>query len=156
MEGYLYAIFMEPFFTYNLSLYDSYDLASWVLIGFAILVGLVIILNTTLTNLQELKHELSVLISLGFSHAEISRSRFGQVILQFLVAAPIGLVAGCFLAKEILRTIATYKEEFIYASGFKEYAITLLLVFAYLLVSHLIAMHSMKKWNISENVKDRE
>ena len=155
-EGYLYTIFINRYFNDNIKLYGTYDQAVWILIGFAVIVGMVIILNTALTTLEEQKHEISVLRSLGFMHSKISRNRFSQTLLQFVTAAPVGLIAGYFLARNILKTFGTVDEEYLFSSGLKEYILTLVLVFIYLAVSHMIAMRSMKKWDITENIKEKE
>lgn len=156
ISNYLYTLFMEPFYRYNVTLYNSYNLVAKILIGFSILAGFVIILNTTLTNLQEQKREIAVLFTLGFQHWEISRSRFRQTILQFLISVPIGLIAGTIMAKKMLGKIGSVNEDFFFASGIKEYAFTIIVVLVYLLICHFIAMHSMETWNISELVKDKE
>ena len=155
-NGYLYTIFMDSFYEYNMELFNTYDTAAWILIAFSILIGFIIILNTSMTNMQELKHELCVLMSLGFHYREISKSRISHIVLQFLLAAPVGVAAGIIFAKKILLAISSAGEIFSFASGFKEYAITLGLVLAYLLFSHFISVLSMKKWDLVENVKDKE
>ena len=155
-DGYLYTIFTPPFFRYNIELYNTYDAAAWLLSLFAVAIGFVIILNTMMTNLQEMKRELCVLRSLGFQRGEISRSRFTQTILQFLIAAPIGLAGGFFFARAVLLKIGSEGEEYAFSSGVKEYAIAVLIVFGYLVISHFLTMRRMGKWNISENVKDKE
>ena len=37
-----------------------------------------------------------------------------------------------------------------------EYIFTILIVLAYMVISHFIAMHSMKKWDMVESIKDKE
>jgi putative ABC transport system permease protein len=155
-ENYLYTVFTRLSYQGSLKLLRAYDLAAWIIISFSILIGLVIVLNTTRTNLLEKKKELCILRTIGFQHGEISRSWFSQSILQFIVACVIGFPAGHFLAQAALDKITTPNREYIYANGIKEYILTALIVFLYMVVSHILAMHSMKKWNIVESVKEKE
>ena len=155
-ENYLYTIFTRLSYQGSLKLLRAYDLAAWIIISFSVLIGLVIVLNTTRTNLLEKKKELCILRTIGFQHGEISRSWFSQSILQFIVACVIGFPAGHFLAQAALDQITTPNREYVYANGIKEYILTALIVFLYMTVSHILAMRSMKKWNIVESVKEKE
>ena len=155
-DDYLYTVFTEALYNINHQLYATYDLAAWILIAFGVLIGFIIVLNTAITNLQDNKRELCVLRTLGFQHTEISRSRFTQSLLQFITACVIGLISGTFLARFTLLRISTPTEEFAYACGVKEALIVSLIVFLYILFSHLAAMRTMKKWNHAEVVKDKE
>ena len=55
------------------------------------------------------------------------------------------------LAENIDNALATL--EFIHNN---EYIFTILIVLAYMVISHFIAMHSMKKWDMVESIKDKE
>ena len=47
-------------------------------------------------------------------------------------------------------------EEFVFVGGISEMLMTILPVLLYLLIAHFWTMHSMKKWNVTEIVKDKE
>ena len=47
-------------------------------------------------------------------------------------------------------------EEFIFVGGISEVLRTILPVLLYLLIAHFSTMHSMKKRNVTEIVKDKE
>ncbi|MBR4232558.1 MAG: FtsX-like permease family protein [Oscillospiraceae bacterium] len=155
-ENYLYTVFTRLSYQGSLKLLRSYDLAAWVIISFSIVIGLVIVINTTRTNLLEKKKELCILRTIGFQHGEISRSWFFQSVLQFIVACILGFPAGHFLAQAALVQITTPTCEYVYANSIKEYVLTALIVFLYMTFSHILAMRSMKKWNIVESVKEKE
>ena len=155
-SDYLYCVFTHVLYASNAKTFATYDTAAWIIIGFAIIVGLVIVVNTAQTNLLEQKKELCILRILGFQHGELSRNWFVQSILHFLFACAVGLPTGGFLARAALRQLNTPGREYVYANGVKEYLFTAAIVFAYILVSHLISMHTLKKWDLVENVKDKE
>lgn len=155
-DNYLYTIFTRLSYQGNEKIFKTYDLAAWIIIGFAIVIGLVIVINTAQTNLLEKKRELCVLRTLGFQHSEISRKWFVQSFLQFIFSCIIGLPTGIYVAKIALEKLSTDAREYVFANSFTEYLFTILLVLTYIVVSHFIAMHSMKRWDMVESVKDKE
>ena len=155
-SDYLYCVFTRVLFESNAKTFATYDMAAWIIIGFAIIIGLVIVVNTAQTNLLEQKKELCILRTLGFQHGELSRNWFVQSILHFLFSCVLGLPIGGVIARVALRQLNTPGREYVYANGVKEYLLTAALVFAYIVVSHLISMHTLKKWDIVESVKDKE
>ncbi|MBQ3887306.1 MAG: FtsX-like permease family protein [Clostridia bacterium] len=155
-DNYLYTVFTRLAYQGNEKIFKTYDLAAWIIIGFAIVIGLVIVINIAQTNLLEKKRELCVLRTLGFQHGEISRKWFVQSFLQFIFSCIIGLPIGIGIARFALQKLSTSAREYVFANSWTEYLFTILLVLAYVVVSHLIAMRSMKKWNLAESVKDKE
>jgi ABC-type antimicrobial peptide transport system permease subunit len=137
-------------------IFDIYDVAAWIIIGFAVLIGLIIVVNTSQTNLLEQSKELCVLRTLGFSHRIVSGKLFLQSLFYFVFSCIIGMPFGVAVARMALRQIATKGREYPFASGIAECLLTAGLVFGYILLSHLISMRSMKKWNIVERVKEKE
>ena len=92
----------------------------------------------------------------GFRYIEISNNLFIQSIIQWIKSIIIGLPIGIVLSKYILKKVSSPRREYIYASGIKEIIITILLVFIYIIISHLICMKNIKKINIVEEMKDRD
>jgi ABC-type antimicrobial peptide transport system permease subunit len=137
-------------------LFAIYDLAAWIIIGFAVLIGLVIVVNTTQTNLLEQSKELCVLRTLGFSHRVVSGKLFLQSLFYFVFSYIIGTPLGVAFSKTALRQLETKEQEYPFASGIAECLLTAGLVFSYILLSHLISSRSMKKWNIVEIIKEKE
>lgn len=156
IDDYQYAAFTSSLYDYNTQLFATYDLAAWIVIAFAVTIGFVIVLNTMLTNLYESKKELAILRTLGFQRREISRSRLSQALLQFFLACLIGLPLGALLAKAALASISTPHTEYIYVGAAADYLFTAGIILAYLIVSHIFSMRTMKKWDITELVKDKE
>ena len=155
-DDYQYCVFTRLFRGGMEKAFALYDLAAWIIIGFAVLIGLIIVVNTMQTNLLEQKKELGVLRTLGFSHGIVSWKLFLQSLLYFVFSCVIGTPLGVAFARTALRQLATKEQEYPFASGIAECLVTAGLVFAYMLVSHLISSRSMKKWDIVEIVKDRE
>ncbi|MBR4621930.1 MAG: FtsX-like permease family protein [Ruminococcus sp.] len=155
-DGYQYSVFTASLYDYNTQLYATYDLAALIVIMFAVTIGFVIVLNTMLTNLYENKKELAILRTLGFQHREISLSRLSQAMMQFVLACLIGFPPGALLARAALVSISTPLTEYVYVGGIFEYLFTAGIILLYLIVCHLFSMRSMKKWDVTEVVKDKE
>ena len=155
-EGYMYSVFTKTVYDSMLILNRNYDLAAWVLVAFSMLIGFVIVMNTTLTNIQDLKKELCILRTLGFQRSEISRSRLSRLLLQLVCAIIPGILSGMLLSKYTLMLMSRPDEEFVFVSGIPEILVTIVPVLLYLLAAHFLTMNSMKKWNVTEIVKDKE
>ena len=76
--------------------------------------------------------------------------------MQFIFSCIIGLPIGIVIANYGLQQLSTSSREYVFANSIAEYIFTILLVLLYVIVSHIIAMNSMKKWDLVENVKDKE
>ena len=120
------------------------------------IIGLTIVYNTAQTNLLEKKKELCILRTLGFPRGEISANWFVQSLIQYAAAVAVGMPLGIKLAKTALIRLSNEKIEFAYSNGYKEYIITAALVFAYVVISHIFSMRSMRKWDMVETVKEKE
>lgn len=155
-DGYVYSVLTSVFKEGLDSTFALTDLASWILIAFAVIIGLVIVINTAQTNLLEQKKELCVLRILGFQHRALSAHMFIQSLLSYVVACAIGLPCGILLAQVSLARLTTADLEYPFANGPLQHLITALLVLVYVVVSHLIAMRTLKRWDLVESVKDRE
>ena len=155
-DDYLHCVFTRLFRNGTEKGFAFYDLAAWIIIGFAVLIGLIIVVNTMQTNLLEQKKELCVLRTLGFSHRFVSAKLFLQSLLYFVFSCIIGTPLGAVFAVTALRQLATKETEYPFASGIAECLLTAGLLFGCIVLSHLISSRSMKKWNIVEIVKEKE
>ena len=155
-ENYLYCFFTRLTYEGNERVFETFDLASWIVIWFAIIIGLAIVQNTARTNLLEKKKELCILRTLGFHNSEISRTWFSQSLIQFFCACAVGLPTGVLVAKATLKVISSLEREYVYSNSVKEVLFTVLLVFVYILISHILSMRTMKKWDMVETVKEKE
>ena len=156
LDGYLYTNFTDVMHRANAETFGLYSLGVYILIGFSVFLGFLIIYNTTQTNLLEQKKELSVLRSLGFHVREISRIWLVQTAIQFLFACAIGLSAGTVLAKYALAQMSLKNREYSFVHDPMQFVLTVCIVLTYILISHFAAMRSIRKWNIVENVKEKE
>ena len=72
LEDYSYTTFTHLMREGNEKTFATYSLGVYILIAFAVLMGLIIVYNTTQTNLYEQKKELAVMRAIGFQVRDIS------------------------------------------------------------------------------------
>ena len=155
-DGYLYCVFTDVFRDSMNHLFGTYDFYAWILVVFAVTIGLVIVINIASTNLLEMKKELCILRTLGFTLQELSLSLFSQSTLHFVLSLLIGIPAGEAIARHGLNAINTVSRSYKYVSGPNELIITVVIVFFYIVIGHFVSVHEIGKWDIVENVKDKE
>ena len=155
-EDYIYSVFTRKAYAAYYTVFVTFDVPAWLVAGFAVLIGLVIVVNTGNTNLLEQKRQLSVLRALGFQQGQISRSWYVQSLLYFLFSLALGLPGGIAVAKASLVRMSMSSRTYPFVHEPWVYAVTAGLVLAYITFSHFMTMRGMKKWDIVENVKDKE
>ena len=155
-DEYIYSVFTRKAYAAYYDVFVTFDVPAWLVAGFAVMIGLVIVVNTGNTNLLEQKRQLSVLRALGFQQRQISRSWYVQSLLYFLFSLAIGLPGGIAVAKTALVRMSMSSRTYPFVHEPWVYALTAGLVLAYITFSHCMTMRGMKKWNIVENVKDKE
>ena len=155
-DGYLYCVFTNVFQQSMNHLFGTYDFYAWILVIFAVIIGLVIVINIASTNLLEMKKELCILRTLGFTVRELSLSLFSQSALHFALSLVIGIPAGETIARHGLNAINTVSRSYKYVSGPIELIITVVIVFLYIVIGHSVSVHEIGKWDIVESVKDKE
>ena len=152
-NNYIYTVNKESIKKYNKKEFDSYDIGAIIIIIFTIITGFIIINTINNYNLLDQKKNLSIFRSLGFKYSKISSNWFTQSIVQCFISIIIGLPMGIMLSKFILKRVSSDRREFVYASGLKEILMTIILLFVYIVISHIISMKKIKKINIVEEVK---
>jgi ABC-type antimicrobial peptide transport system permease subunit len=155
-DNYVYTIFNDELREYNKKIFDSYTLPSIIIIIFTLIIGYIIIININLYNLLNQKKNLSIFRSLGFGYNEISRNWFMQSLMQWIISIIIGIPCGILLSRYFLYKVSSPRREFIYANGFKEYVITMLLLLLYIYIGHRKTMRVFRKMDIVEEVKDKD
>lgn len=155
-ENFKYASFRESVIESNKKELKLALVAIYVLSGFGILMGLLIVYNTTKNNLFEQRKEISVLRSLGYQVKRISRIWMVQTSMQFILAAVIGFACSKMLTTKVLYIMGSETRTYLYHTTGGNMLCVLIIVLAYVLLSHYAAMRSVCKWNLVENVKERE
>ena len=148
-------------FTDNLSLdihsiFNSIDVFIYIMIGFSLLMAFIILTIMSQNALMEQKRQLTVLRAIGFTIKNISDiwtvQSVSHIILSSIVAIPVGALTSIILFKLCSSTNQVYP--FIFS--FKMIGFSVLFIFVVILLTHLLSMFSIKKWNIADNTRCRE
>lgn len=139
-----------------LGIFDSIDIFVYIMIGFSIGISFIILLIMSQNSLLEQQRQLSVFRAIGFTIGDISRIWTLQSVLQLLmssiIAVPAGIGFSILLFKLCSSAGQTYP--FVFSWGVTFMAIGFIALV--LITTHLLAMHSIKKWNIADNTRCRE
>ena len=134
----------------------AFDISAAVLTGIALIMGFMIVFNMIQTNLKEQKRTFATMRTLGYQRSSISIANLINNLFQYFVAMIFAIPMGIGIGHILLNSISTSEQTFPYPKTIIIYFLCMLMVLAFLLVSHFVAMHDMKKWNLPSAIKERE
>ena len=135
---------------------SAFEISGGLLTAMAIVVGFMIVFNMMQTNLKEQKRSFATMRTLGYQRSQISNANLVTSLFQFLVAMCFAIPIGVLMSKYLLQAVSIPSQIFPFPLTWIMYVFSILLVLAFLLISHYIVMGMMKKWNLPESVKERE
>lgn len=132
------------------------EFVATAVIVFAVIIGFVMAVTTFANELEERKRELCVIRALGISMRKISLGFLGELAVKFLLSLLPGMLLGTAVGIYTMNSISGELRSYPYASGVREYAMTALLVFVYMIFGELTAMLILKRKNIAANISEKE
>jgi ABC-type antimicrobial peptide transport system permease subunit len=155
-DSHIYTAFTANLYEGVVGLFEALNICVVITILFAVVIGSVVVMNTIRTNLQDQKREISVLRTLGFQHSSLSVRLMTQAAVYYIFACIIGIPSGIVVTKYILKTVEQKTRSYPLVHDIRIYLLTMLIVAAYMVISHFSSMRSIRKWNMVENVKRKE
>lgn len=155
-ENYIYTAFTTRVYNGFADGFNAFSVAAMIILTFAVIIGSVIVINTTSFNLQEQKKDLCILRTLGFQYSNLSIQLMAQSAVYYVCSCIIGIPCGIAVTKLLLEKMATDSRNYPLVNDFRVYLFTLLVVLAYITAGHFISMRAIKKWDLVETVKDKE
>lgn len=134
----------------------AFSISSYILNAVSIILGFTIVFNMMQTNLKEQKRTFSTIRTLGYQRSAISTSNLFMSLIQYIFAMAFAIPLGVLFSSLILNGISIPEQTFPFPHSWVMYVLSVVFVLIFLLISHFIAMSSMKKWNLAECVKERE
>ena len=134
----------------------AFTISSIILTIMAIVIGFMIVFNMMQTNLKEQKRTFATMRTLGFQRRDISIANLTMSITQFILAMVFAIPLGILLAKTLLKSISIPDQIYPFPKQWNPYVFATLTVLTFLIISHILVMSTMKKWNLPETVKERE
>ena len=130
--------------------FRAYSVGVYIVIAFALGMSLMIVMNRMKSSLMEQRQELATMRVLGVFRGEITLSWLLQSLLQYALAALVGLPAGAVAARLILREMSTARREYPFADRPREYALAAGVLLLFVLLGHFLSMRKLKGWNLAE------
>jgi len=155
-DNYIYALFTTAILGGMKDAFNAYGLCVIITLTFSAMIGIVIIIGTLRNNLYEQKKDLCVLRALGFRYSGISLRLFSQSGIYFAFSCLIGIPAGRAVTRFILEKMAIEERSYPLVWDHRVYLFTLSIIFAYILAGHFISMRTIKKWDLTESIKDKD
>ena len=134
----------------------AFEISSRILTFMAIVIGFMIVFNMMQTNLKEQKRTFATMRTLGYQRSSISVSNLIISLFQYVFAMVFAIPVGIVLAKGLLKSISVPSQIHPFPKTWITYVLSMVFVLMFLLISHLLVMSTMKKWNLPESVKERE
>ena len=138
------------------AIFDSIDVFIYIMIGFSLGMGFVILCIMSQNALLEQKRQISVMRAIGFRMLDISNLWTLQSMTQLVISTIFAIPLGMLTIKVLFMLISSDSQTYPFVVN--GWVICLAVVFVLLVVvaCHLISMATIKKWNLADNTRCRE
>ena len=136
--------------------FDSVNVMLIIMIGFSLGMSFIILSIMSQNALMEQQRQLSVFRAIGFTIMDISNVWTLQSVLQLILSSIISIPSGALFAIILFKMCSSASQTYPFILHFGVIGIALAFVFIVILACHLIAMRSIKRWNIADNTRCRE
>jgi putative ABC transport system permease protein len=124
--------------------------------SFSIVVAFGVVYNSARIALSERSRDLATLRVVGFTHREVAAVLIGELALLTLIALPIGLGIGSFLAQAIVSTASTETVRLPLVLTSRTYATAILIVLASSTLSFVVVSGRLRHLDLLSVLKARE
>jgi len=134
----------------------SINLIQSIYLTFATIVAFGVVYNNARISLAERGRELATLRVIGFSQREVGAVLVTELVILALVAVPIGLAFGTFLATGILQAVNTETVRLPTVFTLRNYAFAVSVVATASTLSALVVLRTLKNLNLVSALKAPE
>ena len=136
--------------------FDALNVMIYIMIGFSIGMAFIILCIMSQNALMEQQRQLTIFRAVGFTIFDISNIWTLQSVSQLFVSSLVGVPTGALAIYILLRLCSSSTQ--IYPFVFAWTAVLMAIGFILMVVigCHLIAMNTIRKWNIADNTRSRE
>ncbi len=135
------------------SLLDSSMLFVGIMIFFSLILGLAIIYNSIVMSYNERKKELASLLTMGFTHTEVSGLMLKDTLIQAVPGLIIGLPTGRWLAVVYISSVSTDMFTFPVIISPVSYVLSLLVGLGFVLAGYWLATRGLSSLDMIEMSK---
>ena len=148
-------------FTENLSsdihdIFNSIDVFIYIMIGFSLGMAFIILVIMSQNALMEQNRQITVCRAIGFTIMNVSNLWTLQSVAQLLISTIFGIPAGALVSIILFNLCSSENQTYPFIFSVKYAVYSFLFILAIITLTHVIAMISIKKWNIADNTRSRE
>ncbi|MDB6171904.1 MAG: hypothetical protein JWL59_1215 [Chthoniobacteraceae bacterium] len=124
--------------------------------SFSIVVAFGVVYNSARIALSERSRDLATLRVIGFTHREVAAVMIGEIVILTLVALPVGLVIGSYLASAIVHTASTETVRLPLVLTSRTYATAVLIVLVSAAISCAVVSSRIRHLDLLSVLKSTE
>lgn len=137
-------------------IFDSIDIFIIIMVGFSFGMGFVILTIMSQNTLMEQKRQISVFRAIGFRMIDVSNLWALQSVLHLLISSLFAIPIGYLISYILLTLCSSQAQCYPIVFSFPAIMVSFGFIFLIVLLSHLISMLTIKRWNLANNTKSRE
>ena len=137
-------------------IFDALNVMIFIMVGFSIGMAFIILTIMSQNALMEQQRQLTILRAIGFRILDISNFWTLQSILEVLSSSVIGVPAGALAIYILLSMCSSSSQIYPFIFSWPTVFIAIGFIILVIIACHLIAMITIRKWNIADNTRSRE
>ena len=137
-------------------IFDSINVFIYIMVGFSLAMSFVILAIMSQNALMEQQRQLTILRAIGFTIMDISNFWTLQSGAQLVLSSLFGVPAGALVTIILLKLCSSTSQIYPFILSWPVIFMAIGFVFLVILACHLLAMFSIKRWNIANNTRSRE
>ena len=138
------------------SIFDSINVFIYIMIGFSLGMGFVILCIMSQNALLEQRRQISVMRAIGFRMLDISNLWTLQSLTQLVIATILAIPVGIFTIRILFLLISSAAQTYPFVLNGWVICLAIVFVLLVVLACHLISMLTIRRWNLADNTRCRE
>ncbi|MBP5216764.1 MAG: ABC transporter permease [Bacilli bacterium] len=135
---------------------EATDVMVFILVGFGFLMGFVILAIMSQNALMEQKKAISIMRAIGFDLWRISHLWTWQSIFQLLFATIFALPATVLFTIMLFSMASSTVQTYPFFFSWPVYAIAFGFVLLIIILTILLSLRTISRWNLADNTRTRE
>ena len=138
------------------NIFDSVNAMIYIMVGFSLGMAFIILTIMSQNALMEQQRQLTIFRAIGFTIFDISNVWTLQSTAQLVISSLFGVPAGALSIYILLRLCSSASQTYPFVMSWPIIFLAIGFVLLVVIACHLLAMGSIKKWNIADNTRSRE
>ena len=138
------------------NIFDSVNAMIYIMVGFSLGMAFIILTIMSQNALMEQQRQLTIFRAIGFTIFDISNVWTLQSTAQLVISSLFGVPTGALSIYILLRLCSSASQTYPFVMSWPIIFLAIGFVLLVVIACHLLAMGSIKKWNIADNTRSRE